>query len=213
MSLSPMRYFRKNILPYIIAYTAKWCMRVIFWTCKKEVHGLDAFVKTAKEHPCILMLWHNNLIIVPEIVHTFANQYIFTAFISNSRDGEPLAILTNSYRIGRVLRVPHNQRHAALHAMISRLRDHKEIIVVTPDGPRGPKYVVKPGIVMAAKATGAHVVPFEWIASKHWELGTWDAMKIPKPFSKIVVTFGEAIVLGDEVKEEEALEVLQKALA
>ena len=50
---------------------------IIFWTCKKEVHGLDAFVKTAKEHPCILMLWHNNLIIVPEIVHTFANQFIF----------------------------------------------------------------------------------------------------------------------------------------
>ena len=106
--------------------------------------------------------------------------------------------------------MPHNQRHAALHAMISRLRDHKEIIVVTPDGPRGPKYVVKPGIVMAAKATGAHWCPSSWTASKHWELGTWDAMKIPKPFSKIVVTFGEAIVLGEEVKEEVALEVLQR---
>lgn len=213
MKMSPWTYFRRTYLPYIFAYTAKWCARIIFWTCRKEIQGLDNLLQTAKDHPCILMLWHNNLIIAPEVLYNYANTFVYSAFISNSRDGEPLAILAQSYRQGRALRVPHNQRHTALHAMISRLKEQKEIMVITPDGPRGPKHVVKPGVALAAKASGAHIVPFMWSASSLWRLNTWDAMKIPKPFSKITVNFGTPRLLEEHLSEQEAVSICADMLS
>lgn len=212
MKFAPITYFNRNILPYIIAYTAKWTARIILWTCKKEVHGIDTFVKTAKTNPCILMLWHNNMIIAPEILYWNAPSLIYSAFISNSRDGKPLALLAESYRQGRAQRVPHNQRHAALHTMIQRLRDHKEVAIITPDGPRGPKHVLKPGVALAAKASGAHVVPFTWTASSHWELPTWDAMKVPKPFSHVIVHLGEPFLIDQHDSEETAIAKLKSSL-
>lgn len=212
MKFAPWSYFKRNIFPYILAYSVKWTLKIILWTCKKEIRGLDTFIKTGKAHPCILMLWHNNLVIAPEILNSFAPNFLYAAFISNSRDGEPLAILTESYILGRAQRVPHNNRHAALHAMINTLREQNEIAVITPDGPRGPKYVLKPGVVMAAKAADAYVVPFRWTASKLWELNTWDGMKIPKPFSQITVTFDPAIHLPQEQSQEVSIDLLSNAL-
>src|SRR5262249_41681403 len=68
-----------------------------------------------------------------------------------------------------------------------------DVIIITPDGPRGPRYIAKPGIAAAACETGAHVVPFSWTATRFWQLGTWDKMLLPKPFSTLLVTFGDPI--------------------
>lgn len=187
-------------LPYFFAYTAKICVRVLLRTCRFEIHGLDHFIATAAQSPCILMLWHNRLVIVAEILSRFAPQFIYTAFVSNSRDGQSLSLLALSYKIGRVLRVPHNARPRALNQMIVRLKNHREIILITPDGPRGPCYVVKPGVVVAARETSAKVIPFSWEADRVWELSTWDKMMIPKPFSTIKITFGNSISIPKNKK-------------
>ncbi len=193
---------KRRYLPHIIAYTAKIGMRLILRTCRIKVHGLDQFVTTAAHAPCILMLWHNRLAAVPEVMHRFTSKLVFTAFISKSRDGEPLALLTNSYKIGRVLRVPHNARHHALGQMIQHLKARREIMIITPDGPRGPRYVVKPGVAIAAREADAKIVPFSWTAASAWQLKTWDKMLIPKPFTTVHITFGEAIALNKNADED-----------
>jgi lysophospholipid acyltransferase (LPLAT)-like uncharacterized protein len=180
---------KRRWLPYFIAYAAKIGVRLILKTCKLKIQGLDHLTSTAKESPCILMLWHNRLVIVAEVLHAFAPQFIYTAFISKSRDGDPLALLAESYKSGRALRVPHNARHRALNEMITLLKAG-EIILITPDGPRGPRYAIKPGIVMAARQANAKIVPFSWYADDFWQLNTWDKMLVPKPFTTIHVTFG-----------------------
>lgn len=161
-----------------------------------KIHGLDTFIKTAEKSPCLLMLWHSRLVLVPEILNSHASQFIYTAFISKSQDGDPLAFLAESYASGRALRVPHNARHLALSQLIDSIKNKGEIIIITPDGPRGPRQVVKPGIVLAARETEANVFPFSWQAKRFWQLNTWDQMKIPKPFTSIDVTFGEPILLS-----------------
>lgn len=211
-----LTFFKRKWLPYIIAYTVKFAMRIILRTCRIEIQGIDRFVVTANSSPCILMLWHNRMAILPEIMHRNAPQFMYTAFISKSRDGDALAILTKSYSIGKVLRVPHNARHQALNKMISQLKTGKEVMLITPDGPRGPPYVMKPGIVMAAKEAKAKIIPFSWNANRFWQLSTWDKMMIPKPFSKINVSFGDAISLpkGNDDDKDFAinLEFLQEKL-
>ena len=169
-------------------------IRLLLKTCKVKIHGLDHFVKTAEKSPCMLMLWHSKLVLVSEILNKHAPQFIYTAFISKSRDGDPLAYLATSYKSGRALRVPHNARHLALNQMIGSIKNKGEIIIITPDGPRGPREEVKPGIVLAARETEANVFPFSWKAERFWQLKTWDKMKIPKPFTSINVYFGDPFI-------------------
>lgn len=187
----------------MIAYGAKYLLKAITWTCKTECVGLESFLKTARENPCIVMLWHNRLALVAEAFTKNANDFTYSAFISNSRDGEPLAILAKSYPNGNIIRVHHQARHQALREMISRLNESREIILITPDGPRGPRYKIKPGAALAAKQTNAWVVPFSWESNCYWELKTWDKFRIPKPFSKITYYWGEPIPPGSELKLSE----------
>ena len=59
----------------------------------------------------------------------------------------------------------------------------------TIDGPRGPKYVAKPGPVLLARASALPMAAFYVALSDAWVLNTWDALMIPKPFSKALVRF------------------------
>lgn len=204
--------FKRFVLPYPMAYFIKYILRLILWTCRIEIHGLPAFVECAKKSACILSLWHNRLAILPEVLNRFTQQMTFTAVVSKSRDGEPLAIVVNSYKIGKTIRVAHDNRHGALRTLIDHLKANRDILVITPDGPRGPRYEVKPGIVIAAKMSGAQIVPFGWIADKCWRMNTWDGFLLPKPFSTIQVFFGEPHLLQSGTLNENASILQQKLM-
>lgn len=182
-------HFKHKILPYYGAYLAKSLLHLIFKTCKVNIQGIEKFKSVAGKGPCILVLWHNRLAIAPEILSKYAGEYTYAALISQSRDGEILSTIVESYPIGKSIRVPHHDRLKALHTVIHQLKTEKDVIVITPDGPRGPKYKVKGGTIHAAKASGASIVPFSWTATRYWELNSWDKMQFPKPFSTITVSF------------------------
>lgn len=207
-----LKRFQRKYLPFVIAFLGKWGMRLIVKTCKVRVDGLSKLHEAAGTSPCILALWHNNLAAVPEVLHRFSPQFTYTAFISKSRDAEALALLTHSYPNGKALRVPHNARHFALTQMIHLLKERDSIVIITPDGPRGPKCTVKPGIVAAARGANAKIIPFTWAASRTWKLSTWDQMRIPKPFSTLVVTFGDPISLEEGKTLEEQCDLICRAL-
>lgn len=206
----------KKALAYLIAYVGQPLLRLILWTCRIEIRGLPRFIEIASRHKCIMMLWHNRLALVPYTLSTHTPQFIFAAFISKSRDGEMLATVVKSYPAGRVISVPHDARQEALREMIRRLEENKEIIIMTPDGPRGPRYEIKPGISLAASLSGAYVVPWTWKADSCWQLKTWDAMMLPKPFSKIEITFGEPVIVpkgnnqANIVHLQEALDAIHR---
>lgn len=201
---------KKRIFFPLIVFIVKRLLRLLVFSCRFETTGIDAFKQFASANPCILMLWHNRLVIFPELLNKYAPEFLYRAVISQSRDAELLAILANSYKQGRTLRVPHNARFQALNEMIFHLKNSKEIMVMTPDGPRGPRYKVKPGIVIAARAASVSIIPVSWQADKMWQLNTWDKLMIPKPFSRITFSFGPPIRV--EENREEARLKLQTAL-
>ena len=197
-----------------IAYSIKFLTRIILKTCHIRIQGLETFVDTVKNTSCILMLWHSHLVILPEILYSYAGKFKYTAFISKSQDANPLAILAASYECGQVIRVPHNAKHFALSRLIGVLQSKTGGVIITPDGPRGPRYKIKPGIILAARETGADIFPFSWKADRYWQLGTWDQMRIPKPFSKIEAVFGPPLNLNKEYPEgnQEDASLLKNAL-
>lgn len=200
---------KRSVLSHLAAYGVKICVRLLLLTCKIQVEGLERFRAAAQTSPCLLMFWHNRLIAIPELLAHYAPEFIYTGFVSKSRDGDAVAILAKSYKIGRALRVPHNARHSALNQMITHLKKKGGVVLIAPDGPRGPRYQVKPGVVFAAKEAAAKIIPFSWSADKLWTLNSWDKMMIPKPFATIKVVFGKPLVLekhgGASLQEETAM--------
>lgn len=61
---------------------------------------------------------------------------------------------------------------------------------LTVDGPRGPACIVKPGIIEIARITGLPIVPYTPLAVRSWRFRSWDAFRLPKPFSRIDIHYG-----------------------
>ena len=88
-------------------------------------------------------------------------------------------------------------------------------VVFTIDGPRGPKYVAKPGPVLLSRVTGSPMAAFYVALSDAWVLNTWDALMIPKPFSKVMVRFSAKMRVPNEAEDGQMAEFhgqLQAAL-
>lgn len=208
------RFLQKVVFPFLIATLGKGMLKAILMTCRWKINGVEIFNTKASNEKSILMLWHNRLAIIPFILERYASQFNYTAVISKSRDGDLISAVVKSYKQGKIISVSHQARHQALKEMIETLESKESVVVITPDGPRGPCYEVKPGIATAALETGAFVFPMTWEASKAWTLNTWDKMQIPKPFSTITVTFKEPVTFLKEqnLSLEQATRVLQQAL-
>ena len=75
--------------------------------------------------------------------------------------------------------------------------------VFTIDGPRGPRYVAKPGPVLLAKKTGQSINCFYISVERAWILDSWDRMIIPKPFSRACAYFSSPMIVPPHASEEQ----------
>ncbi len=87
-------------------------------------------------------------------------------------------------------------------AMLEAMREGHDL-ALTVDGPRGPAGEVKAGAIFAASRSGCPVVPSALAYSREWRLNTWDRLRIPKPFSRMVVVYGEPLSVPRDLSEAE----------
>jgi lysophospholipid acyltransferase (LPLAT)-like uncharacterized protein len=109
--------------------------------------------------------------------------------VSPSVDGELGAMLVRRFG-GRVI------RGSSTHTGAKALRDYYQALVkdnvspvITPDGPRGPRFKFKPGAILLAQMSGRPMVPMAYAASRAW-LIKWDKFVIPVPGARIVLAIG-----------------------
>ena len=164
------------------------------------------FYSAARQRPVIVCIWHNRILGAILGDHR-ANQrrlLPLSVLTSASKDGGWLAAIVRKFRMGAV-RGSSSRRGAAAILEISRHLGCGGDIVITPDGPRGPNYSIAPGILYIAQHAGVEIVPMEVQLSRFWRIGTrWDALWIPKPFSKITVTFRAPLSVTGNLEEDGA---------
>ncbi|MCY4644506.1 MAG: lysophospholipid acyltransferase family protein [Bacteriovoracales bacterium] len=85
-------------------------------------------------------------------------------------------------------------------------------IIIAVDGSKGPFKKIKLGIFQIAKLSGKSIVPIVPIPERYWSLKTWDSFRIPKPFSKIIVSYGKPIDIPESFDKNNA-EALKNQLA
>jgi len=75
--------------------------------------------------------------------------------------------------------------------------------LITPDGPRGPRFEFKPGALFVAQLSGVPIVPLAFAAKPAKVFRTWDRFVLPSPFARIVIAVGEPILLSRELSVEQ----------
>lgn len=182
--------------PILTAHCLKGAVAALMCTCRSEVHGLGHLLSSAATGPCLLLLWHDRLVPIADMLRRQAPALKYHAVVSDSRDGRLLASYTKTFPQADVIPIAHWARSSAVKAMRQPLRHPGDIVVATPDGPRGPRRTVKKGVVKLAQVSQAPIIPLHWEASRCWHLRkSWDRMAIPQPFSRLVFRFGTPFVV------------------
>jgi lysophospholipid acyltransferase (LPLAT)-like uncharacterized protein len=87
--------------------------------------------------------------------------------------------------------------------------------VITPDGPRGPKYQVKSGLVFLAQKTGFPIIPLTYTIDRAYRFKSWDNLILPAPLSRATVIYGDPIFVPrdvNKVQREEFTRKIEQAL-
>lgn len=145
--------------------------------------------------PFVYALWHHTLL---PLLWWHRHRGI-TLLVSRHRDGELLA--GPAARLGyRLARGSTTQGGAAGFRALLRDLEGGHAVAVTPDGPTGPPRRIKPGVLRAATASGAPILPVAAVANRAWRLRTWDRLVVPRPFARIALRYGDLIrpVADDE---------------
>jgi len=138
--------------------------------------------------PFLFALWHQAL--VPLLWDH--RQRDIALLVSGHRDGDLVGRAAE--RLGyRLIRGSSTRGGGpAFREVVRALRD-STAVAITPDGPRGPGRVVKPGIVRAARLAGVPILPVMASADRVWHLGSWDRLFVPQPFARVRVVYGPPI--------------------
>jgi lysophospholipid acyltransferase (LPLAT)-like uncharacterized protein len=173
-----------------------WAMKLLTSSLRLEVRDLCGIGSpTAAIQPVIYILWHNRFFSVPAAWNQICSQHRKAVTLTSaSHDGDMVARAMAVFGLGAVRGSSSRRGVAALVGLKRALQDGFDVCL-TPDGPRGPRYVLQPGVIKLAESTGAPIVPVHVTFSSALRLKTWDRFVIPMPFSRIEVTFAEPIHL------------------
>lgn len=133
--------------------------------------------------------WHQRFF--PGITF-FATRRPIAIMISQSRDGEMIARVVDILGWRSVRGSSSKGGMRALKEIRSLTRRGYRVGHIV-DGPQGPFGVVKPGLITIAQFAGAPIVPVITSAQRRWVFNSWDRFMVPKPFSKVIIRFGQPV--------------------
>jgi len=170
------------------------------WRIEWVGSAADIEARLARGEPHIFAFWHARMLPL-----TFTHRGRGAAvLVSRSRDGELIARTIE--RLGFVTArgsSTRGGREGALE-MLEWAGNGRILHGITPDGPRGPAERVKPGLVWLASRTGRPVVPVATAASRGWTLESWDRFRIPAPFARVIMGYGEPLIVPPDLDDRAA---------
>lgn len=171
-------------------------LAVLGATYRFDVHGLDHVDRAQALGQPIHAFWHGR--ILPATIY-FRHRRI-VVITSENFDGEWIARIITKFGYGTARG---SSSRGARKALLQMLRDVREKpVAFTVDGPRGPARVAQPGAVWLSKATGNPVLPFHIEAERYWTLKSWDRTQLPKPFTRLALSFAEPFIVPREADDE-----------
>ena len=191
---------------------------VLFFLCRttrfKEINAEQVRdLVPDKNQNAIFVFWHNRMFFMTYFmkIRYVCQGHRLLVFSSYSKDGEIMTRLESS--LGTSV-IRGSTSKGAIKGLINLLR--KALTgyspVITPDGPRGPKYEVQDGLVFLAQKTGFPIIPISWNANRFYRFKSWDSFMIPLPFARVRVTYGQPVIAQAHEDKEALRQRIKDAL-
>jgi lysophospholipid acyltransferase (LPLAT)-like uncharacterized protein len=190
----------------LIKLVWSWC-RIV------SVSGTEHFAAVLMRAPSFIpVYWHQHqLFCVRQLLECRPLGVRLGFLISPSVDGEIGAMLVASMGAEVI-------RGSSTYTGARALRDYYQALTqdgvspaITPDGPRGPVWKVKPGAILLAQMSQRPIMPMAFAASRAWNI-QWDRFVIPWPFARVAIVVGKPFYIPKGL-DAEGLENFQIELA
>lgn len=203
----------------VVVHAPKWHQRLAAWIIYLFVRGLAMTLRyrwlrdpaeiPAEGRPYVFCTWHNRLplsiVMYEQYMKRIGQPVRMAAIVSASRDGAMMAAVLERFKVMPARGSSSRRGGQVLLELASALERGYDAAFAT-DGPRGPAYGMKLGVVMLAQMTGRSLVPGSYHLSSKITLKSWDRFQIPLPFSKCTFNFGDPVPVprdaGDEAREK-----------
>jgi len=157
-------------------------MRLLWFTYRKKYHFIDEPINGQ----CIAIAWHSELFIAPQVYRKLRKTQLTSAIIAQHYDGE---LIARTLKILKILAIRGSSRKGAKSVLISAIKVLKEgySVMITPDGPKGPRYSMSDGAVALALRAKLPLMLVNYQPDSYWQVPSWDKFIIPKPFTTLEI--------------------------
>ncbi len=201
----------RNVWIRLAAFLGSTVIRLLGFSWRIRFIGEEHLERARMHYPVVIFaFWHGRLL---PLSFTHRNQSI-QVLASEHRDGEMMGRTIRLLGFGHVRGSSTRGGARAIRELVAKL-DEGHDLGITVDGPKGPKFVVKPGPSEIAKLSGAPLIPITTSSTRRWTFGSWDAFEVPKPFARVWVRYGKPVIVppsADDEMLEEKRRLLEETL-
>ncbi len=188
-----------RLIDIIIPFIASIVIKLVALTLRLDVIGKENLDRFRKEKsPVIFVFWHNRLL--------YSCYYLrkerLTMMISKSRDGDLIARVARYFGIQSIRGSSSRDGLRAISGLAEFIKRGEGNGGITPDGPRGPSYVLQPGALILAKKSGAPILPVSMNFNRKKIFQSWDRFLFPYPFARAVLVIGEPFRVREDARGE-----------
>lgn len=186
------RFIRKIVVPLV---------RVWFGTCRVSIINEPVLKEYASnDTPVVVGTWHRAAL----YLLYFFGRFRPMIMISRSKDGEILSQYASGFGVIPARGSSSRGGREALEQMRHHLSSGGKACATVLDGPRGPAYVAKKGMIVLSKLTGSPFLPVIWSANRTLTLrNSWDKMILPLPWARVCIAIGDPIHIPTNTTNQE----------
>ena len=203
---------KPNGSQHLVAWSVFLVERLVTFSLRCDWRDHSGLTGAQGGPPVIFCLWHNRLAI-SMIVHRRYPRKL-AALVSASKDGALLAAVLSRFGVEQIRGSSSRRGPQALLELTSHAKSGYDL-AVTPDGPKGPRYVVQQGVIALAQVTGLPIIPVTCNTHPKICLKSWDRFQIPLPFSRCELILNKPIFVprdADQAGREDRRNELQARL-
>jgi lysophospholipid acyltransferase (LPLAT)-like uncharacterized protein len=186
-------------------------MRLWGMTLRFEASPKDQAALEKNDEPIAMILWHNRLFLAAEFFRIYRQGRPCFALVSASADGAWLASFFGLVGLQTVRGSSSQRGREAALALVEVLRAGHDV-GITPDGPRGPMYVFKPGALIVSRRAKVPVLLLGFELESAWQLSSWDRFRLPQPFSRVRMR-GTLVPLAEQLGQDNPVAGIEALLA
>jgi lysophospholipid acyltransferase (LPLAT)-like uncharacterized protein len=204
---------RPHVKYRIVASLISFYIHTVGFFTKYVYDGSKASFELDAKQRVIYAFWHNQQTF---LLYPYRKRGKICVLVSMSKDGEYIARALPKFKMKAMRGSTTRGGYSALRGLMD-ISEAGYNPAITPDGPRGPIYTARSGIIYLAQKTHLPIVPAGVACSHKFAVNSWDKFQVPLPFGKCAVVYGEPVWVGEtddiETCRKRLTDILNRATA